>query len=175
MKPSALKKRAKEAGVDEEKLEGADDAEDVKGTLVDLIMEKARDDPISFRRFRLTKSPDKFFAAIDFSGQTISKDNLISKFSSGVFKMPRKYIRDLLSGRDAESMEKDNPLIPPNKKDFKLRNFAEWMLTSIADDREPLLWIVKVGGDKNKDTIPDISVWMPGGPGREGEFETIVS
>ena len=44
MKPSALKKRAKEAGVDEEKLEGADDAEDVKGTLVELIVEKARDE-----------------------------------------------------------------------------------------------------------------------------------
>ena len=49
------------------------------------------------------------------------------------------------------------------------------MMDSIADDREPLLWIVKVGGDENKDTIPDISVWMPhGGPGGEGEFETIV-
>ena len=123
----------------------------------------------------LHKSPDKFFAAIDLSGQTISKDNLISKFSSGVFKMPRKYIQDLLSGKDIKSMEQDNPLIPPNEKDFKLRNFAEWMMDSIADDREPLLWIVKVGGDENKDTIPDISVWMPhGGPGGRGEFETIV-
>jgi len=44
MKPSALKKRAKEAGVEEEKLEEADDAEDVKGTLVELIVEKARDE-----------------------------------------------------------------------------------------------------------------------------------
>jgi len=44
MKPSALKKRAKEAGVEEEKLEEADDADDVKGTLVELIVEKARDE-----------------------------------------------------------------------------------------------------------------------------------
>tara|TARA_B100001093_G_C26820023_1_gene1011485 strand:+ start:1258 stop:2079 length:822 start_codon:yes stop_codon:yes gene_type:complete len=123
----------------------------------------------------LKQSPDKFFAAIDLSGQTISKDNLVSKFSSGVFKVSRKYIRNLLSGKDIKSMKKDNPLIPPNKKDFKVRNFTEWMMDSLADDREPELWIVKVGGDKNKDTIPDISVWMPhGGPGGRGEFETIV-
>ena len=44
MKPSALKKRAKEAGVEEEKLEEADDTDDVKGTLVELIVEKARDE-----------------------------------------------------------------------------------------------------------------------------------
>ncbi len=44
MKPSALKKRAKEAGVGEAELEEADDAEDVKGTLVELIVEKARDE-----------------------------------------------------------------------------------------------------------------------------------
>ena len=44
MKPSALKKRAKEAGVEEEKLEEADDADDVKGTLVELIVEKVRDE-----------------------------------------------------------------------------------------------------------------------------------
>eukprot|EP01045_Picozoa_sp_COSAG04_P015047 COSAG04_NODE_1165_length_7994_cov_50.104370_5_plen_337_part_00 len=45
MKPSALKKRAKEAGVEEGKLEDADDADDVKGTLVELIVEKAREGP----------------------------------------------------------------------------------------------------------------------------------
>ena len=38
MKLSALKKRAKEAGVDEEKLEEADDEEDVKGVVIELIV-----------------------------------------------------------------------------------------------------------------------------------------
>ena len=122
----------------------------------------------------LKKSPDKFFAAIDFSGQTISKDNLVSKFSSGVFKMPRKYIQDLLSGIDTESMEKDNPLLPPNKKKFKLGNFAEWMMDIINDGRRPELWIVKVGGDDDDNKIPDISVWMPNAARGRGEFETIV-
>ena len=42
MKVSALKKRAKEAEVDEEKLEHADDADDVKGAIVALILEKMR-------------------------------------------------------------------------------------------------------------------------------------
>eukprot|EP01043_Picozoa_sp_COSAG02_P044473 COSAG02_NODE_3976_length_5963_cov_1.633015_1_plen_296_part_00 len=41
MKPRALKKRAAEVGVDEEKLDEADDADDVKGTLIALIIEKA--------------------------------------------------------------------------------------------------------------------------------------
>ena len=40
LKLSALKKRAKEAGVAEAKLEEADDADDVKGTVVELILEK---------------------------------------------------------------------------------------------------------------------------------------
>eukprot|EP01045_Picozoa_sp_COSAG04_P015782 COSAG04_NODE_1273_length_7466_cov_76.544319_6_plen_285_part_00 len=40
MKPSALKKRAKEAGVEEGKLEDADDAADVKATLIELIVEE---------------------------------------------------------------------------------------------------------------------------------------
>ena len=40
MKLSALKKRAKEVEVDEEKLEEADDADDVKGTVISLILEK---------------------------------------------------------------------------------------------------------------------------------------
>ncbi|EOD40902.1 hypothetical protein EMIHUDRAFT_222305 [Emiliania huxleyi CCMP1516] len=38
MKPSALKKRAKEAGVEESKLDEADDADDA--TLIDLIVDK---------------------------------------------------------------------------------------------------------------------------------------
>ena len=42
MKVSALKKRAKEAGVDEAELEEADDADDVKGTLITLIVERER-------------------------------------------------------------------------------------------------------------------------------------
>ena len=45
MKVSALKKRAKEAGVDEEKLEDADDADDVKGTIIDLIVAKEQGGP----------------------------------------------------------------------------------------------------------------------------------
>ena len=35
MKPSALKKRAKEVGVEESKLDEADDADDVKATLLE--------------------------------------------------------------------------------------------------------------------------------------------
>ena len=42
MKLSALKKRAKEAEVDEAKLEEADDAEDIKAAVVELIVERAR-------------------------------------------------------------------------------------------------------------------------------------
>ena len=38
MKLSALKKRAKQAGVDEEKLEEADDADDIKAAVIDLIL-----------------------------------------------------------------------------------------------------------------------------------------
>jgi hypothetical protein len=38
MKVKALKKRAKEVGVDEEKLEDADDEEDVKGTIIELVV-----------------------------------------------------------------------------------------------------------------------------------------
>ena len=40
LKPRALKKRAAEVGVDEEKIDEADDADDVKGTLIALIVEK---------------------------------------------------------------------------------------------------------------------------------------
>ena len=40
LKPRALKARAREIGVDEEKLDEADDADDVKGTLIALIIEK---------------------------------------------------------------------------------------------------------------------------------------
>ena len=123
----------------------------------------------------LHKETDNFFAAIDFSGQKIAKDNFVSKFSSEVFKMPRKYIQNLLSGKDIKSMEKNNPLLPPKKVNFKSSDLASWMMDCIEDSRKPSLWILKVGGDKNKDTIPDISVWMPhGGPGGRGEFETII-
>ncbi len=45
MKVKALKKRAKEAEVDEEKLEDADDADDVKGTIIDLIVAKEHGGP----------------------------------------------------------------------------------------------------------------------------------
>ena len=45
MKVKALKKRAKEAGVDEEKLEDADDEEDVKGTIIDLIVAEEQGGP----------------------------------------------------------------------------------------------------------------------------------
>ncbi len=41
LKPRALKKRARECGVDEQKLDEADDAVDVKGTIVTLIVDKA--------------------------------------------------------------------------------------------------------------------------------------
>ena len=41
MKPRALKKRAAEDGVDQEQLDEADDADDVSGTLIALIMGKA--------------------------------------------------------------------------------------------------------------------------------------
>jgi len=43
MKPSALKKRAKEVGVEESKLDEADDADDVKATLIELIVGKVRE------------------------------------------------------------------------------------------------------------------------------------
>ena len=42
MKVKALKKRAKESGVDEERLEDVDDEEDVKGTIISLIIEQMR-------------------------------------------------------------------------------------------------------------------------------------
>ena len=42
MKVKALKKRAKEAGVDEAELEEADDADDVKSTLIALIVARER-------------------------------------------------------------------------------------------------------------------------------------
>ena len=38
LKPSELKKRAREAGVDEDKLDEADDAEDTKQAVADLIL-----------------------------------------------------------------------------------------------------------------------------------------
>eukprot|EP01043_Picozoa_sp_COSAG02_P053252 COSAG02_NODE_5854_length_3987_cov_169.941872_4_plen_228_part_00 len=41
LKPRALKKRAAEEGVDGEKIDEADDAEDVKAALIALILEKA--------------------------------------------------------------------------------------------------------------------------------------
>ena len=43
MKLSAVKKRAKEAGVDEAKLEDADDEGDIKGAVIDLIVDKERE------------------------------------------------------------------------------------------------------------------------------------
>jgi hypothetical protein len=42
MKLKALKKRAKEVGVDEAKLEDADDADDVKSTVIELVVESMR-------------------------------------------------------------------------------------------------------------------------------------
>ena len=42
MKVSALKKRAKETGVEAAQLEAADDADDVKGAIVALVLEKMR-------------------------------------------------------------------------------------------------------------------------------------
>ena len=44
MKLSVLKKRAKEDGVDEVKLEEADDADDTKSAVIELIMDRARED-----------------------------------------------------------------------------------------------------------------------------------
>ena len=41
MKLSALKRRAREAGVDEEKLEEADDEDDIKAAVVGLIVAKS--------------------------------------------------------------------------------------------------------------------------------------
>eukprot|EP01043_Picozoa_sp_COSAG02_P007668 COSAG02_NODE_233_length_27847_cov_20.383055_23_plen_304_part_00 len=45
LKPRALKNRARELGVDKEKLDEADDADDVKATIIALIIEKATNDP----------------------------------------------------------------------------------------------------------------------------------
>ena len=45
MKIKALKKQAKELGVDEEKLDDADDEDDVKGTVIRLILEQAQPEP----------------------------------------------------------------------------------------------------------------------------------
>eukprot|EP01043_Picozoa_sp_COSAG02_P088909 COSAG02_NODE_25952_length_644_cov_1.596330_2_plen_115_part_01 len=42
MKLSVLKKRARKAGVDEERLEEADDADDIKGAVITLIVEADR-------------------------------------------------------------------------------------------------------------------------------------
>ena len=42
LKPRALKKRAAELGVDEEAIDEADDADDVKGTLIALILDKEK-------------------------------------------------------------------------------------------------------------------------------------
>ena len=43
MKLSALKKRAKEAGVTAARLEQADDADDIKAAVIELIVERARE------------------------------------------------------------------------------------------------------------------------------------
>eukprot|EP01043_Picozoa_sp_COSAG02_P068674 COSAG02_NODE_11488_length_1714_cov_120.055108_2_plen_93_part_01 len=40
LKPRALKKRASEAGVDEDKIDGTEDADDVKAALIALIVEQ---------------------------------------------------------------------------------------------------------------------------------------
>jgi hypothetical protein len=45
LKPSALKKRAKEAGVGEAELEAADDEADVKGALIELLVQKEQNPP----------------------------------------------------------------------------------------------------------------------------------
>lgn len=45
MKLSAVKKRAKQVGVDEGKLEEADDAGDVQSAVIELIVDKSRDQP----------------------------------------------------------------------------------------------------------------------------------
>ena len=50
MKPKALKKRAKEEGVDEEKLEDADDADDVKAAVIGLILERVKESSASEAR-----------------------------------------------------------------------------------------------------------------------------
>ena len=52
MKVSALKKRAKEAGVDEAELEEADDADDVKSTLIALLIVARERVPERKRRAR---------------------------------------------------------------------------------------------------------------------------
>jgi hypothetical protein len=43
LKPRALKKLALEVGVDQEQLDEADDADDVKSTVIELILEKERE------------------------------------------------------------------------------------------------------------------------------------
>ena len=45
MKLSALKKKAKEVGVEEDKLEKADDADDIKAAVIDLILAQVAADP----------------------------------------------------------------------------------------------------------------------------------
>eukprot|EP01043_Picozoa_sp_COSAG02_P072182 COSAG02_NODE_13496_length_1386_cov_18.313908_1_plen_69_part_10 len=40
LKPRALKKRASEAGVDEDKIDGTEDEDDVKAALIALIVEQ---------------------------------------------------------------------------------------------------------------------------------------
>ena len=43
MKLSAVRKRAREAGVEEERLEGTNDCEDVKGAVIELVVEATRE------------------------------------------------------------------------------------------------------------------------------------
>ena len=47
MKLSAVKKRARDAGVDEEKLEEADDADDIKVAVIDLIVAAAQESAVA--------------------------------------------------------------------------------------------------------------------------------
>ena len=60
MKVKALKKRAKELGVDEEKLEDADDAGDVKRTVIALILEKEKDSALERLRAELEHSSPRY-------------------------------------------------------------------------------------------------------------------
>jgi hypothetical protein len=53
MKLSAIKKRAKEVGVDEQRLEEADDADDTKAAVISLIVEQEREGKVAQLRAEL--------------------------------------------------------------------------------------------------------------------------
>lgn len=71
----ALKKRAKDDGVDEEKLEDADDTDDVRRAVIELVIERARErmlqpSPPSTKPMQKLPSAKPHFSAEDGSGRS---------------------------------------------------------------------------------------------------------